>query len=95
MTAPASAPPWKTTASGLRRTFAWKTFPEALAFVLEVGALAEAAGHHPDIDIRYNKVTLTLMTHDAGAITEKDHALAAQILGITAEQVAQRARTLL
>ena len=56
----------------------------ALAFVAYVGELAEAQGHHPDIDIRYNKVTLTLSTHEAGGLSEKDFALAKlidQILG--------------
>ena len=44
----------------------------------KVGDLAEQAGHHPDIDIRYNKVRLALVTHDAGGITEKDFDLAAK-----------------
>ena len=57
-----------------------KDFVEALAFVNKVGELAEAANHHPDIDIRWNKVTLRLTTHSEGStITEKDRALAAQI----------------
>jgi 4a-hydroxytetrahydrobiopterin dehydratase len=46
--------------------------------VNKVGELAEHAGHHPDIDIRYNKVRLALVTHDAGGITEKDFDLAAK-----------------
>jgi len=54
-------------------------FTGALAFVNEVGALAEAANHHPDIDIRWDTVTLRLSTHSAGGLTEKDLALAAQI----------------
>ena len=57
-------------------------FSEALDFVNRVGALAEAADHHPDIDIRWNTVTLRLSTHSAGTITAKDHDLAAQIDGI-------------
>ena len=51
-------------------------FPAALAFVDEVGALAEAADHHPDIDIRYNRVTLSLVTHDSDGITRRDLDLA-------------------
>lgn len=54
-------------------------FAGALVVVNAVGALAEAADHHPDIDIRWNTVTLRLATHSAGGITEKDLALAARI----------------
>jgi 4a-hydroxytetrahydrobiopterin dehydratase len=54
-------------------------FAGALGYVNEVGALAEAANHHPDIDIRWDTVTLRLTTHSAGGLTEKDLALAAQI----------------
>ena len=60
-----------------------KDFVEALAFVNKVGELAEAANHHPDIDIRWNKVTLRLTTHSEGStITDKDRDLAAQIDGL-------------
>jgi 4a-hydroxytetrahydrobiopterin dehydratase len=59
------------------RTFKFKDFVGSLAFVNKVGELAEKAGHHPDIDIRYNKVRLALVTHDAGGITAKDFDLAA------------------
>ncbi len=54
-------------------------FAAALAFVNRVGTAAEQAGHHPDIDIRYNRVRLALVSHDAGGLTEKDFALAATI----------------
>jgi 4a-hydroxytetrahydrobiopterin dehydratase len=57
-------------------------FTEAMDFVNEVAGLAEAANHHPDIDIRWNKITLHLSTHSAGGITEKDLALADQIDGL-------------
>ncbi|NNJ10249.1 4a-hydroxytetrahydrobiopterin dehydratase [Chloroflexales bacterium ZM16-3] len=59
------------------KTYKLPSFPAAIAFVVNVGFLAESAGHHPDIDIRYNKVTLALTTHDAGGISEKDFDLAA------------------
>ena len=59
------------------RTF--KDFVAAMAFVNDVAQLAEAAGHHPDIDIRYNRVRLALVTHDAGGITQNDTALAQKI----------------
>ena len=54
-------------------------FTGALAYVNEVGALAEAANHHPDIDIRWDTVTLRLFTHSAGGLTELDIELAARI----------------
>ena len=57
----------------------FRDFREALAFVNRVGGLAEAAGHHPDIDIRYNTVTLALTTHDAGGLSAKDFDLARAI----------------
>ena len=60
----------------IERTYALPTFRASLAFVAYVGELAEAKNHHPDIDIRYNKVTLALSTHDAGGITAKDFELA-------------------
>ena len=72
-----SVPDWQVEAGELMRTFLFKDFRASLAFVNKVGDLAEAAGHHPDIDIRYNKVRLALVTHDAGGITDKDFDLAA------------------
>ena len=70
------APGWERAGSAIRRTYRFADFREALAFVNRVGALAEAAGHHPDIDLRYNAVTLSLTTHDAGGLTGKDFDLA-------------------
>jgi 4a-hydroxytetrahydrobiopterin dehydratase len=72
-------PGWERAGDGIRRRFQLGDFAEALAFVNRVGRLAEAAGHHPDIDIRYNVVTLTLTTHDAGGLTAKDFELARAI----------------
>ena len=63
----------------IQRTFTQPDFRAALAFVAYVGELAECHNHHPDIDIRYNKVTLTLSTHSAGGLTTKDFELAALI----------------
>jgi 4a-hydroxytetrahydrobiopterin dehydratase len=74
----AALPGWKIVSGELVRTFQFKDFRASLAFVNQVGDLAEAAGHHPDIDIRYNKVRLALVTHDAGGLTTKDFDLAAQ-----------------
>ena len=72
-------PEWRVEHGELTRTFGFKDFVQALTFVNSVGKLAEKAGHHPDVDIRYNKVRLALMTHDAGGLTEKDFDLAAAI----------------
>jgi len=74
----ATVPEWKLRGEVISRTFVFKDFPAAVKFVNAVAELAEQAWHHPDIDIRWNKVTLTLTTHDAGGLTEKDFALARQ-----------------
>ena len=73
-----SVPDWQIESGELVRTFLFKDFRASLAFVNKVGEAAEQAGHHPDIDIRYNRVRLALVTHDAGGITEKDFDLAAR-----------------
>lgn len=73
-----SVPDWKISGAALVRTFQFKDFPAAIRFVSAAAVLAEEAWHHPDIDIRWNKVTLTLSTHDAGGLTEKDFKLARQ-----------------
>ena len=70
---------WARQGDEIRKTFQLGSFPAAIAFVAHVGVLAEAAGHHPDIDIRWRNVTLALATHDAGGLTDKDFDLAAQI----------------
>ena len=78
--------PWTEDAAGLHKTFSFSDFREAFGFVVEIARLAEDADHHPDIDIRWNKVGLTLVTHSAGStVTEKDRALAARIDGIAPE----------
>jgi len=73
----AAVPRWTVKSGELVRTFEFKDFRASLAFVNKVGDAAERAGHHPDIDIRYNKVRLALVSHDAGGITTKDFDLAA------------------
>ncbi|HUD57617.1 MAG TPA: 4a-hydroxytetrahydrobiopterin dehydratase [Terracidiphilus sp.] len=72
-----SLPGWKIESGELTRTFTFKDFVGSLAFVNKVGDAAEKVGHHPDIDIRYNRVRLALITHDAGGLTAKDFDLAA------------------
>ena len=69
---------WRIQSGELVRTFEFKDFRAAIAFVSKIADAAEGAGHHPDIDIRYNKVRLGLVTHDAGGITAKDFDLAAR-----------------
>jgi 4a-hydroxytetrahydrobiopterin dehydratase len=78
---PSSVPSgWTQVGNNLIRTFQRDDFVEALALVIEVGKLAEAANHHPNIDIRYRTVHLSLSTHDAGnTVTDKDFALAQKI----------------
>jgi len=63
----------------LVRDWRFKDFVTAMEFVNRVAAVAEEAGHHPDIDIRYNRVRLGLVTHDAGGVTERDAAMAARL----------------
>lgn len=68
---------WQVKDGKLTRTFRLATFPAAVAFVQRVADIAEAHGHHPDMDIRYRDVTLAVNTHDAGgALTLKDTRLA-------------------
>ena len=73
------APGWERRGKEIRRTWVFPDFRDAMAFVNRVAGLAEAANHHPDIDIRYSKVTLALSTHDAGGLTARDFALAEKI----------------
>jgi len=73
-----AVPEWARTGKVITRTYQFEDFPAAIRFVNRVGRLAEKAWHHPDIDIRWNKVTLNLTTHDEGGLTEKDFALARQ-----------------
>jgi 4a-hydroxytetrahydrobiopterin dehydratase len=71
-----SVPQWTQNGEIISRTFEFADFAGAMKFVNTVAELAEQAQHHPDVDIRWNKVTLALTTHDAGGLTEKDFALA-------------------
>ena len=69
-------PGWEVREGALCRTYEFPDFVHAMQFVTRVAEIAEAVQHHPDIDIRYSKVTLALVTHDSGGITEKDFAMA-------------------
>jgi len=67
---------WSRLGDSISRTFEFTDFPASIRFVVAIAKQAEKSQHHPDIMIRWNKVTLTLSTHDAGGITEKDFASA-------------------
>jgi 4a-hydroxytetrahydrobiopterin dehydratase len=75
----ARTPGWERAGEEIRRTYRFRDFREALAFVNRVGDLAEAAGHHPDIDIRWRNVIIFLTTHEAGGVTNLDLDLARRI----------------
>jgi 4a-hydroxytetrahydrobiopterin dehydratase len=72
-------PEWKLQGGKLVREWTFKDFVEAMAFVNRVAVLAEDAGHHPDIDVRYNHVVLGLVSHDAGGITQRDASMASRL----------------
>ena len=67
---------WSEQDGALVREFELPSFPEAIAFVGRVAEAAEAENHHPDIDIRYKRVTVRWSTHSAGGVTERDEAMA-------------------
>jgi 4a-hydroxytetrahydrobiopterin dehydratase len=67
-------PGWELDGGAIRRTFTFPGFPDAVAYVVRLGFVAEAADHHPDILINYKRVTLSYVTHSEGGLTEKDFA---------------------
>jgi 4a-hydroxytetrahydrobiopterin dehydratase len=77
-----SVPEWRREGDSLVRTFTLGNFVEAVEFVNEVTEVAEEANHHPDVDIRWNKVTLRLSTHSKGGLTRADFDLAARVDGL-------------
>ena len=81
----ATLPGWERRGDAIARTFNFARFADGIAFVNRVAAAADAADHHPDVDIRYTRVTCVLSTHDAGGITEADLTLARRIEEIAAE----------
>lgn len=74
----AAHPDWNRDGESISRLFVFSDFNEAMGFVVRVGMASEVADHHPDVDIRWNKVTCVLSTHDQGALTSKDLDLAAR-----------------
>jgi 4a-hydroxytetrahydrobiopterin dehydratase len=80
----ASLPGWARVGDAITRTFTFAGFPEATAFVSRLVGPAEGMEHHPDLDVRYNRVIVTLSTHDQGGLTAHDFDLAALIDGAVA-----------
>ncbi len=72
-------PGWKYEAGSLVHDYTFADFTLAFAFVVRLALLAEKANHHPDIDIRYNKVRVGLVSHDSGGVTGRDVSLAGEI----------------
>jgi 4a-hydroxytetrahydrobiopterin dehydratase len=70
---------WTYEDNAIQKTYKLQSFPAAIALVTHVAFLAEAANHHPDMNIRFNKVMIMLSTHDVGGVSQKDFDLAAQI----------------
>lgn len=73
---------WTRRGGAIVKTYQFKTFPDGIAFIGRVAEVAEAANHHPDIDIRYTKIICSLSTHDSGGITQKDLDLARAMDGV-------------
>jgi 4a-hydroxytetrahydrobiopterin dehydratase len=70
---------WKLRGKQISRLYVFEGFMQGIRFIDRVARLAEEMNHHPDIDIRYNKIRLTLTTHDEGGLTMKDFRLASKI----------------
>ena len=79
----AALPGWAREGDEIVKTFEFPSFTEAIFFVDRVADEAEAANHHPDLDIRYRKVRVALSTHDQGGLTDKDFALATEIEAVS------------
>ena len=79
----ASLSGWKQEGKAIQRIFEFADFKAAMEFVNKVAGAAEQANHHPDIDIRYNKVTMALISHDSGGVTARDVKMAQRINGIS------------
>lgn len=76
-------PGWSRRADVITKTYTMSTFPAGISFINRIATAAEAAQHHPDIDIRYTKITVALSTHDSGGLTQKDIDLAGVIEGFS------------
>jgi 4a-hydroxytetrahydrobiopterin dehydratase len=74
-----SLPGWQQQGKAIQRVFEFPDFKAAMEFVNKIAEAAEQANHHPDIDIRYNKVTMALVSHDSGGVTPRDVRMAQKI----------------
>jgi len=72
-------PGWGQSGKAIQRVFEFPDFKAAMEFVNKIADAAEQANHHPDIDIRYNKITMSLMSHDSGGVTQRDVRMAERI----------------
>ena len=77
-------PGWSRRGDVLTKMFAFERFADGIAFINRVAKAADEMNHHPDIDVRYTKITITLSTHDAGGITQSDLQLAERIEKVVA-----------
>jgi len=75
-------PQWKQAGNAIQRIYEFPDFKQAMVFVNKMADAAEEANHHPDIDIRYNKVTVALTSHDSGGVTGRDVKMAKRINGL-------------
>ena len=75
---------WSVRGNAIERVFEFPNFVEAMGFVNRIAEAAEAVNHHPDITINYNKVTLSLTSHDSGGVTQRDVRMAGKINEISA-----------
>ena len=75
---------WKKNGNAIERVFQFSNFVQAMEFVNQIAEAAEAVNHHPDIYISYNKVTLSLLSHDSGGVTQRDVRMAGKINEIAA-----------
>jgi 4a-hydroxytetrahydrobiopterin dehydratase len=82
----ADLPGWEHGDGEIRREYRLDSFAGAIAFVVRLSFAADAANHHPDVDIRYSKVSVTLSTHSEGGVTAKDVELARTIEGFAPPQ---------
>ena len=78
-------PGWSRRGDVISKTYQFRSFMSGIDFVVAIASAAEAADHHPDIDIRYTKIVCSLSTHSAGGITQKDLDMAKQIERLAAE----------
>ena len=84
MATPADLPTWESTDDALRRTVTFDGYRDAVAFTVRVALEAEVANHHPDLLLSWGRVEITLTSHDAGGVTERDVEMARTIDGLVA-----------